>query len=91
MDTNSHPKPNYVAVFWSLFVLTIVEIFVANLDGAKWMIIVALIFFAIVKALLVAFFYMHLKFEKVLLAVIIFAPLIFSAILTLMVGADIGR
>lgn len=91
MDAHSHPKPNYAAVFWGLFILTIIEIFVANLDAAKWMVIIALIFFAIVKALMVAYFYMHLKFEKVLLAVIIFAPLIFSAIMTLMVGADIGH
>jgi len=90
MSEQTHPRPNYVGVFISLFVLTIVEIFAANLPFAKIVVVLALVFLAIVKAALVGMFYMHLRFEKILLAVIILAPLLFSVILTLMVGFDLS-
>ena len=91
MSAHTHARPNYGAIFLALFVFTVVEIFTANLKAAKHIVILALVFFALIKASLVAMFYMHLKFEKILLAFILTAPLIFSAILTLMVGADIGH
>lgn len=90
-EVHSHPKPNYGAVFMALFVFTLIEIFVANLHLYKVLIILALIFLALVKALLVAMFYMHLKYEKVLLALMALSPLLFSILLTLMVGLDIGH
>ena len=41
-----------------------------------------------VKALLVALFYMHLKFEKLLLYIIITVPFILSFVLVLLVMLD---
>ncbi len=89
MSSDTHAHPSYGKIFLALFVLTIAEVIYANVPLARVYIIVGLIFLAIIKAALVALFYMHLKYEKALLAVICFAPLIFSVILTLMVGADI--
>ena len=89
MTSPTHPRPNYGGIFVSLFVLTIVEIFVANLGLHKLTIILVLVGLAIVKASLVAMFYMHLRFEKILLTLFALAPLIFSVILTLMVGFDV--
>ena len=89
MSDQTHKK-HYGLIFISLFALTILEIFAANLPVSKTLIVMTLILFAVVKAALVAMFYMHLKFEKILLTVIGFAPLIFSVILTLMLGADLG-
>lgn len=91
MNARTHPRPNYAAVFFALLVLTLLEIFAANLAISKIVVIFILLSLAIVKAALVAMFYMHLRFEKVLLAVIAFAPLIFSVILTVLVGSDIGH
>ena len=88
---SAHPRPNYGGVFISLFLLTMLEIFVANLPMARLPIILGLVFLAIVKATLVAMFYMHLRFEKVLLIIIAVAPLAFSMILTIAVGHDIGH
>lgn len=90
-QAHAHPRPNYAGVFLSLFVLTIVEIFIANLHLARPLTIASLITLAVIKATLVAMFYMHLRFEKVLLAVIGFGPLLFSLILASMVGWDIGK
>lgn len=90
-ETHSPPRPNYGAVFFALLVLTLVEVVVANLSQAKVLIILGLVFLALVKASLVAMFYMHLKFEKVLLALIAVSPLLFSILLTLLIGMDIGH
>lgn len=87
----SHPRPNYGGVFLSLFVLTILEILAVNLGLPRRVTIPLLVFLALLKASLVAMFYMHLRFEKILLAVVALAPLLFSVILTLMVGADLGH
>ncbi|HXV27893.1 MAG TPA: cytochrome C oxidase subunit IV family protein [bacterium] len=85
----NHSNPHYGRIFLALFALTVAEVLYANLHLPRHLIIVGLVFLAVVKASLVALFYMHLKFEKALLAVIGFAPLLFSIILTMMVGADI--
>jgi len=91
MTTQSHSRPNYGGVFLGLLVLTVLEILAANLPVHKHLVIAALIGMAILKASLVAAFYMHLKFEKVLLTVLALAPLIFSVILVAGVGFDIGH
>jgi len=83
-----HKPSNYAAVFWALLILTIFEIVVANLGIAKVLAVFSLVALAIVKALLVALFYMHLKFEKLLIYVIVIFPLFLAAILVLMVLAD---
>lgn len=89
MSEGSHSKPNYAAIFIALFLLTVSEIFAANLPMPRTATILILVAFALAKATLVAMFYMHLRFEKVLLAVIAVAPLLFSLILVLGIGFDI--
>lgn len=86
----THKQPNYAGVFWSLFILTIFEIITANLPLVKWMIVVSLILMAIVKASLVALFYMHLKFEKWLIYVIALFPFILAVALVVMVLSDVS-
>ena len=83
-----HKTPNYTAVFWSLFILTILEITVAKSPIAKIIIVCGLIFLAIVKAALVALFYMHLKFEKLIIYLIVAFPLFLAAVLTVFVLLD---
>ena len=87
-QATEHQKPNYGAVFWSLFILTIFEITVANLHFAKPLIVVSLVFLAIIKASLVALFYMHLKFEKFIIYLIVIFPLFLAVTLTVMVLLD---
>ncbi len=91
MSAENHPHPNYKAIFLALLFFTIIEIFVANLPLPKFQVAAMLILFAVIKASLVAMFYMHLKFEKILLTLIAFSPLVFSVILVLLVGFDIRQ
>ena len=83
-----HKQPNYAGVFWSLFILTILEIALANAPFARVWIVVTLVVLALMKASLVALFYMHLKFEKYIFYIIVFFPLLLATIFTVMVLAD---
>jgi cytochrome c oxidase subunit 4 len=87
-QAETHPKPNYGVIFWSLFVLTLLEIITANLPVAKPAVVVGLVCLAIIKASLVALFYMHLKFEKYFIYIIVFFPLFLAVFLTVMVLCD---
>ena len=86
---HAHSRP-YGRIFLSLFVLTVFEIFVANLHFARPLIIVTLVFLAFVKAALVAMFYMHLRFEKLFLTLTLVGPLLFTLIFVLGIGHDLA-
>ncbi len=87
-----HKQPNYAAVFWSLFILTLFEIFVANLHAlGKVTIVLLLVFLALIKAALVALFYMHLKFEKLIIYLTVIFPIFLAVILTVLVLLDKGH
>lgn len=90
MSEQAHSRP-YGRIFLSLLALTIFEVFAANLPFSKMAIVFLLVFLAFVKAALVAAFYMHLRFEKILLTVTLVAPLIFTAIFILVIGRDVGH
>jgi len=87
MEKQKHPP--YGKVFLGLVLLTIIEVFASQLQIPKVLLVIILVSFAICKALLVAMFYMHLKFEKLLLTIIAIVPFVFSIILVLFVGFDI--
>ncbi|HEX7049998.1 MAG TPA: cytochrome C oxidase subunit IV family protein [Longimicrobiales bacterium] len=78
-------QPNYVLIWAILFVLTIVEVSVAFLALAKVQIIIALVVLAVWKALLVALYYMHLKFEPRRMWLLAASPLPLAMILVLAV------
>ena len=83
-----HKPVNYGAIFWLLLFLTIFEIIAANFPLPKPVIVVSLVALALVKAALVALFYMHLKFEKYIFYIIVAFPLMLAVILVLMVLWD---
>lgn len=87
----AHKQPNYAAVFWSLFFLTILEIVTANFRIEKFVIVLALVALALIKAALVALFYMHLKFEKLAIYLIVIFPLFLAVILTVLMLLDKGH
>jgi cytochrome c oxidase subunit IV len=74
-----HPK--YMTVWAVLFVLMLTKVIVAFLAFPKTVIIAILLVIAIWKALLVALFYMHLKFESRRMWVLAAAPLPLGVIL----------
>src|SRR5437016_4745476 len=63
MATAEHKHPNYMAIFWYLAILTVVEIAVIYMPLAKFTIGVLLCSLALGKAVLVAMYFMHLRFE----------------------------
>lgn len=74
-DDHSHEHPKYMLIWLYLAILTILEVLVAFLAIPKWMIVVSLLIMAVWKALLVALYYMHLKFEPNRLRLVALAPL----------------
>ena len=78
--------PNYYLIWVFLGVLTLAEIGVAFLSGiSKQILIIILVALAVWKALLVAMYYMHLKFEPRKLWWIVAAPLPLAVILVVIV------
>ena len=76
-----HRQPRYMAIFWWLLALTVLEVLASmKLPIAEGPKIVLLVTMAIVKALLVALYFMHLKFEKVSLGLTISLTLVLALI-----------
>ncbi len=81
----SENHPNYIMVWLGLAVLTAVEIGVAFLPWSRTVVIILLVFLALWKALMVALYFMHLKYEKSPLRILAVAPLPLAVILVLAV------
>jgi cytochrome c oxidase subunit IV len=81
MEAAEHKAPNYVAVWAGLAVLTMVELAVVYLGLPRHVMIVSLVVLAIWKALMVALYFMHLRFEPKRLLYVVLAPLPLAVIL----------
>ena len=85
-DTGAaHAHPPYIGIFLVLAVLTAVELSIAFLPWPKRTLIILLLLLAIWKALLVALYYMHLRFEPTRLRIMAIAPLPLAVILVVAV------
>lgn len=86
METGARKHPNYVGIWAILGILTLAEVLVALLSHIpKNILIVALVLLAVWKAILVAMYYMHLKFERLRLIILAAAPLPLAFIFVLAV------
>jgi cytochrome c oxidase subunit 4 len=81
MATAEHKHPNYMAIFWYLAILTVVEIAVIYMPLAKFTIGVLLCALALGKATMVAMYFMHLRFEARTLGMIAVVPLLIATLL----------
>lgn len=85
----AHKAPPYFMIWGVLFALTIAEVLVAFVSHLpKAVLIVILMVLALWKALLVALYYMHLKFEPRRLWLIVLSPLPLILILVGVVLAE---
>jgi cytochrome c oxidase subunit 4 len=85
----SHDKaPSYMAIFWYLAILTVIEIGVIFLPIAKLMIGILLVSLAVAKAALVALYFMHLRFETRTLGLIALTPLVIGTLLVFVLLPD---
>tara|TARA_B100001123_G_C14900133_1_gene863472 strand:- start:198 stop:512 length:315 start_codon:yes stop_codon:yes gene_type:complete len=83
---HEHEAPKYMLIWLYLFILTVAEVGVALLDVLpKWVIVVSLLAMAVWKAVLVAMYYMHLKFEPSRLRLVAVAPLPAVAIMIIVI------
>jgi caa(3)-type oxidase subunit IV len=87
----AHAEPNYMKIFYWLLALTIVEVGVVYSHLPKWSTVVALVLMALAKAFLVAWNFMHLRFEKSTLILIVGLPLLLLVDLLLGLMPDIGH
>lgn len=77
-----HKAPNYMAIFWWLAGFTAFEVAYSTvIKPPKVMLISGLVLLAAIKAVLVALYFMHLKFERKSLGVLFACTLILGAIL----------
>jgi cytochrome c oxidase subunit 4 len=83
-----HKHPNYMAIFWILAVLTVIEIAVVFLPFAKVVNGTLLTGLAVGKAALVAMYFMHLKFETRTLGLIAITPLAIATLLVFVILPD---
>ena len=77
--------PNYWAVFAALAVLTAFELGVAFLPWSKTLLIFILVFLAVWKALMVALYFMHLRWEGNRMRIFVIAPLPLTVIIVIAV------
>jgi len=78
----------YLAVFFSLIVLTVITVYVAFIDFGVWSTPVALAI-AIVKATLVLLYFMHLRYSDGLTWLVIGSSFIMLVVLVLITLADV--
>ena len=85
-----HKTPNYMAIFWWLAGFTVVEVAYSSVlpHSHKAALILGLVGFAAIKASLVALYFMHLRFERKSLGIIVASTLILGCIL---VSVGIGE
>ena len=89
VHSDTHQIPNYMAIFWWLLGLTIAEVGWAVIPHRSELVLaVGIVGFAIIKAVLVALYFMHLKFERKTLGILFASTLILGAIL---VSVGIGE
>ena len=84
-EAPTHKHPNYIAVWAMLAILTVIEVAIVYFRLTREYLILTLVLLALWKALLVALYFMHLKFEPRRLLVMVLAPLPLAVILVLYV------
>ncbi len=88
MASADHGHPNYMAIFWYLAILTVIEIAVIYTPLAKVTIGVLLCALALGKASLVAMYFMHLRFETRTLGMVAVTPLVIATLLVFLLLPD---
>ncbi len=75
-EEKPHRKPNYVGIFLFLAIITAIEVTIA-VDMP-----LVLIVLSVSKVILVALYYMHLKFESGIFSAVFLSPLPFVLLIT---------
>ena len=87
-QTATHAHPSYMAIFWWLAVLTVLELAVIFTGLPKVVVVILLCSLALAKASLVAMYFMHLRFETRTLGLVALTPLTIGTLLVLLLVWD---
>ncbi len=85
MEEQEHAHPRYILIWVILAVLTAAEVVYAFLDLPKVVLAVGLVLMAVWKAVMVAMYYMHLRYEPARLWILAISPIPLAFILVLAV------
>ena len=88
MAADEHKHPSYMAIFWYLAILTVLELIVVFMPFGKMTNNVLLGALAVTKAALVAMYFMHLRFEAKTLGWIAVTPLAIATLLVFVLLPD---
>ena len=89
--TEGHKHTNYMTIFYTLAALTAVELaLAAMLQSYKAPLIISLVALALIKAGLVAAYFMHLKLERKTFVMIVCFPLLLAVVLVVALFPDVG-
>ncbi len=90
-DTEAHAgeEVNYLAVFGGLIALTAAEVGVTYMGLPKMGLLIALLGTALAKALLIALYFMHLRWENLLILSLFIIPMVLGALLIIGLTPDI--
>ncbi len=89
MEEQEHTHPPYILIWVVLLVLTLAEVGMSlYMNVPKVWLGVGLILMAVWKAVLVAMYYMHLRYEPARLWILAVSPLPLAAILVLAVISE---
>lgn len=87
MTTHITPVRTYVLIWLALVVLTGTTVYVAEIELGEWNVVVALTI-AVIKALLVALFFMHVKGSSSMTKLFVVAGFFWMAILMFFTFTD---
>ncbi|MFQ5675072.1 MAG: cytochrome C oxidase subunit IV family protein [bacterium] len=89
MASTEHHHPRYVAIWGWLVLLLFISVAAVLLPFSQTVTIAFIFTVAVVKAVLVAVYFMHLKFEEILVRYIAIVPVLLFIIMTLTLIPDI--
>jgi cytochrome c oxidase subunit 4 len=87
----AHAGPRHISpvlVFVILTILTVIEIAITLFHLPKSFLIPALLAMSFAKAALVAAYYMHLRYEKIMYSIIFVTPALFAIFLIFVLAAS---
>jgi caa(3)-type oxidase subunit IV len=90
MADAAHARPNYVAVYLWLIGLLAVSVLAVYLPFSLGITVTIIFLIALAKAVIVAAYFMHMRFDKWLIRSMAIIPVILFVIMTLTLIPDIG-
>ena len=88
-STHTHEHPNYVLIWYWLLGLALVSVLLSALPIPQAVTLFLIFAAACVKAVLVALYYMHLRFERIVIIALLLVPILLFIALLLVVFFDI--